>query len=117
MRKIGFILVMFLLGSTFVFGSNDDVLAKTKVLIEQKKYNEAIDLLNSVVNEVKKEQKKEVTIDLAFCYFNNNQKKQAGKLIINAVKLGLIKEQDFIYNDYLNSDLGEYVLKDVYNSF
>lgn len=117
MRKIGFILVVFLLGSTFLFATNDDVLTKTKILIEQKKYNEAIDLLNSVVDEVKTEQKKEVTIDLAFCYFKNNQKKQAGKLIIDAVKLGLIKEQDFIYNNYLNSDLGEYILKDVYNSF
>lgn len=117
MRKIGFILVVFLLGSTFLFGTNDDVLAKTKVLIEQKKYNEAIQLLHSVVKEPRMEQKKELIIDLAFCYYKNNQKKQAGKMIVDAVKQGIIKEQDFVYNNYLNGDLGEYVLKDVYNSF
>lgn len=117
MKKIIYLLVFSFLIPFNSIGNNEDVFLKSKVLIEQKKYHEAIQLLNKFVEVAKPEQKKELIIDLAFCYYHNNQKRLAVKTIYTGIKLGVVKEQDFVYNPLLNTKFGDYILKEVYDSF
>ncbi|VXB94915.1 conserved exported hypothetical protein [Flavobacterium sp. 9AF] len=112
-----FLLILFFSIATFQFNfanNNDPLLIKAKELSLNKNYTEAIAIYNQYLSKTDSKNLKNVYVEIANCYFKLNNKTVAVDNIKKAITNYGFSEEDFIYNENLDSELSKYALAVVY---
>ncbi len=115
MKKTVLILI-FSFAFTFNFANtNDPLLSQAKELSSNKNYTEAIKTYKKYLSSTKSNNLKNVYVEIANCYFKLNDKSTAVNYIKEAITSYGFSEQDFIYNELIDSELSKHALSVVYD--
>lgn len=115
MKKVVLILI-FSFAFHFNFANtNDPLLSQAKELSLSKNYTEAIKTYKKYLNATKNTNLKNVYVEIANCYFKLDDKLAAVSYIKDAIMSYGFSEQDFIYNDVIDSELSKHALSVVYD--
>ncbi|WP_445456887.1 hypothetical protein [Flavobacterium sp. HNIBRBA15423] len=115
MKKV--LLILFLsLAFQFNFAnSNDPLLNKAKELSSNENYSEAIKVYKEYLSKTENKNLKNVYVEVANCYFKLNDRIAAVNYIKIAITNYGFSDEDFIYNETLDSELSKYALAIVYD--
>lgn len=115
MKKVVLILI-FSFVFTFNFANtNDPLLSQAKEFSSNKNYTEAIKTYKKYLSSTKNNNLKNVYVEMANCYFKLNDKSTAVNYIKEAITSYGFSEQDFIYNELIDSELSKHALSVVYD--
>ncbi|WP_130736632.1 hypothetical protein [Flavobacterium sp. J27] len=95
--------------------SNDPLLNKAKELSLNKNYSEAILVYNQYLSKTDSKNLKNVYVEIANCYYKMDNRTVAVDYIKKAITHYGFSEEDFIYNDTLDTELSKYALSVVYD--
>ncbi|MBF03289.1 MAG: hypothetical protein CMP76_08335 [Flavobacterium sp.] len=115
MKKIVLILLFSLACQLNYANSNDPLLNKAKELSSKENYSEAISVYNQYLSKTEDKNLKNVYVDIANCYYKLNDKDEAVNYIKKAITNYGFSEEDFIYNETLDTELSKYALAIVYD--
>lgn len=105
MKKV-LLILFFSLAFQFNFAnSNDPLLDKAKELSSNENYSEAIKVYKEYLSKTENKNLKNVYVEVANCYFKLNDRIAA----VNHIKIAItnygFSDEDFIYNETLDSEL------------
>ncbi len=115
MKKV-LLILFFSLAFQFNFAnSNDPLLDKAKELSFNENYSEAIKVYKEYLSKTENKNLKNVYVEVANCYFKLNDRIAAVNYIKIAITNYGFSDEDFIYNETLDSELSKYALAIVYD--
>jgi len=115
MKKV-LLILFFSLAFQFSFAnSNDPLLNKAKELSSNKNYSEAIKVYKEYLSKTENKNLKNVYVEVANCYFKLDDRIAAVNYIKIAITNYGFSDEDFIYNETLDSELSKYALAIVYD--
>ena len=115
MKKV-LLILFFSLAFQFNFAnSNDPLLDKAKELSSNENYSEAIKVYKEYLSKTENKNLKNVYVEVANCYFKLNDRIAAVNYIKIAITNYGFSDEDFIYNETLDSELSKYALAIVYD--
>ena len=115
MKKTVLILI-FSFAFTFNFpNTKDPLLSQAKELSSNKNYKEAIKTYKKYLDTTKDNNLKNIYVEMANCYFKLEDKVSAVNYIKDAITNYGFSEQDFIYNEVIDTELSKEALAAVYD--
>ena len=115
MKKTVLILI-FSFAFTFNFANTKDpLLSQAKELSSNKNYKEAIKTYKKYLDTTKDNNLKNIYVEMANCYFKLEDKVSAVNYIKDAITNYGFSEQDFIYNEVIDTELSKEALAAVYD--
>jgi thioredoxin-like negative regulator of GroEL len=115
MKKVLLILFFSLAFQSNFANSNDSLLDKAKELSSNENYSEAIKVYKEYLSKTENKNLKNVYVEVANCYFKLNDRIAAVNYIKIAITNYGFSDEDFIYNETLDSELSKYALAIVYD--
>ncbi|MQP24625.1 hypothetical protein GFJ94_06065 [Flavobacterium sp. LMO8] len=115
MKKVIFTLIIIFVAQFNFANENDSLLIAARNYSLKHNYTMAIKMYKEYVKVTEVIALKNVYIELANCYFKNEDKDSAVKTIVKAIESYGLTEEDFIYNQNIDAKLSDYALAKVYN--
>lgn len=115
MKKNMLILVFLFVFQVDYANTSDPLLSQAKEYSLNENYSDAIKMYKEYLNNTDDLELKNVYIEMANCFFKIDDKDSAIKYIKKAITKYGFNEEDFIYNNVLDSKLSKYALSVFYD--